>query len=265
MSGNQMQTSRFELKYVVNEESALQIRDYARCHLELDAHSVGKPNFSYPVHSLYLDSDGLLTYWNTIHGDRNRFKLRIRFYDEDPETPVFLEVKHRVSDSIKKQRAGVGRQAVSRILTGQQPDAADIGPVEPKHTIAMQEFIRLVRQVQARPQLHVAYLREAYMSREDNSARLTFDRDVRSEPDPEARLSTRMRHPRVTWGKAVVLELKFTDRLPDCFGELVRRFKLKPSGAAKYVDGLTYHRRRGISSTIGRLNRTKSNDGNSKP
>ncbi len=249
MSGNQMQTSRFELKYVVSEESALQIRDYARCHLASDEHSVGKPNFSYPVHSLYLDSDGLLTYWNTIHGDRNRFKLRIRFYGEDPETPVFLEVKHRVSDSIKKQRAGVGREAVSRILTGQQPDATDIGLVEPKHTIAMQEFIRLVRQVQARPKLHVAYLREAYMSRENL----------------EARLSTRMRHSRVTWGKAVVLELKFTNRFPDCFGELVRRFKLKPSGAAKYVDGLAHHRRRDISSTIGRLKRKNSNDGNSKP
>lgn len=241
MKNDHMQTSRFELKYVVNEESALQIRDYARCHLALDEHSVGKPNFSYPVHSLYLDSDTLLTYWNTIHGDRNRFKLRIRFYDEDPETPVFLEVKHRVNDSIKKQRAGVGRESVSRILTGQPPGAANIGFEEPKHTIAMQRFIRLMREVQARPKLHVAYLREAYMSREDNSARLTFDRDVRSEPDPEARLSTHMRNPRVTWDKAVVLELKFTKRLPECFGELVHRFKLKPSGAAKYVDGLAHY------------------------
>lgn len=265
MSGNQMQTSRFELKYVVNEETALQIRDLARWHLELDAHSVGKPNFSYPVHSLYLDSDTLLTYWNTIHGERNRFKLRIRFYDEDSESLVFLEVKHRVNDSIKKQRAGVGREIVSKILTGQLLDAAKIGLGEPKHPIEMNEFVRLMRQVQARPKLHVAYLREAYMLREDNSARLTFDRDVRSEPDLEARLSTHMRNPRVTWGKAVVLELKFANRFPDCFGELVRRFKLKPSRAAKYVDGLAHHRRRDISSTIGRLERKNSNDGNSKP
>jgi SPX domain protein involved in polyphosphate accumulation len=240
MNGNQMQTSRIELKYVINEDLALQIRAFARRHLVLDEHSVGKPNFSYPVHSLYLDSDTLLTYWNTINGDRNRFKLRIRFYDEDAESPVFLEVKRRVNDSIKKQRAGLRRDAASRILAGQLPDPANR---DPKDALAMEEFHRLMQQTQARPKLHVAYQREAYMPREDNSARLTFDRNVRSEPDPEARLTTRMRNPRITWGKAVILELKFTNRFPDCFGELVQRFELKPTGAAKYVDGLAHHSR----------------------
>lgn len=253
MNRNQMQTSRTELKYVINEELALQVRDFARRHLVLDEHSVGKPNFSYPVHSLYLDSDTLLTYWNTINGDRNRFKLRIRFYDEAPETPVFLEVKRRVNDSIKKQRAGLRRDVVRRILAGQLPDTANS---DPKHAFAMHEFIRLMQQAQARPKLHVAYQREAYMPREDNSARLTLDRNVRSEPDPAARLSTRMRNPRITWGRAVILELKFTNRFPDCFGELVQRFKLKPTGAAKYVDGLAHHSR-GISPAAGRFEREK--------
>jgi SPX domain protein involved in polyphosphate accumulation len=250
-----MQTSRFELKYVVNEELALQIRDFARCHLDLDENSIGKPDFSYPVHSLYLDSDALLTYWNTINGDRNRFKLRIRFYNEDPETPVFFEIKRRVNNSIKKQRAGVRREAVNRILAGQLPDIANFVSKEPKHMFAMQEFIRLMQQVEARPMLHVAYRREAYMPREDNSARLTLDRDVRSEPDPAARLSTRMRNPRVTWGKAVILELKFTNRFPNWFAELVRVFNLRPSGAAKYVDGLAHHSSRAIFSTTGRRGR----------
>ena len=48
----------------------------------------------------------------------------------------------------------------------------------------MQEFIRLMQQVEARPMLHVACPREAYVPREDNSARLTLDRDER---DPAAR------------------------------------------------------------------------------
>jgi hypothetical protein len=36
-----------------------------------------------------------------------------------------------------------------------------------------------------------------------------------------------------------VLELKFTNRFPDWFKELVRVFGLMQCGAAKYVDGVT--------------------------
>ena len=79
MAQDRFQGSRFEQKYITTEETALQIRDYVRAHLELDEHAVGKPNFSYPVHSLYLDSHDLKLYWATINGDKNSFKMRLRF------------------------------------------------------------------------------------------------------------------------------------------------------------------------------------------
>jgi hypothetical protein len=84
----------------------------------------------------------------------------------------------------------------------------------------------------------VAYLREAYLPRTDNSARLTMDRQVRSASDPTDRLSTQMRNPLQVWGDAVVLELKFTDRFPNWFRDLVQRFNLRQCGAAKYADGV---------------------------
>jgi hypothetical protein len=88
------------------------------------------------------------------------------------------------------------------------------------------------------PKVHIGYLREAYVPHDDNSARLTMDREVRSEPELTARLSTQMRRPILVWGKEIVLELKFTNRFPDWFGELVRVFGLRQCGAAKYVDGV---------------------------
>ncbi|HKQ36797.1 MAG TPA: hypothetical protein VJ063_01895, partial [Verrucomicrobiae bacterium] len=42
----------------------------------------------------------------------------------------------------------------------------------------------------------------------------------------------------LVWGKDVVLELKFTNRFPDWFRDLVRVFGLRQCGAAKYVDGV---------------------------
>src|SRR5437762_13887744 len=80
MRRDRMQQSRFELKYLIPEETALLVRDFVRSYLQMDEYSVGRPNYSYPVHSLYLDSQQLKLYWDTINGDKNRFKLRLRYY-----------------------------------------------------------------------------------------------------------------------------------------------------------------------------------------
>jgi SPX domain protein involved in polyphosphate accumulation len=238
MAKDKMQTSRFEQKYIIVEEVALQVRDFVRSYLELDENGVGKPNYSYPVHSLYLDSDDLKLYWSTINGDKNRFKLRLRFYNNNPDTPVFFEIKRRMNNCIMKQRGGVRRDAVDSLLAGYFPEPGHLVSKDPKHMLALQEFCRLMQHIRAKPKAHIAYLREAYVPHDDNSARLTMDREVRVEPELTARLSTKMEHPTLLWGRDIVLELKFTNRFPDWFRELVRVFGLRQCGAAKYVDGV---------------------------
>src|SRR5438045_9275038 len=104
---DRMQQSRFELKYLISENTAQRVRDFVRCYLDMDEYSVGRPNYSYPVHSLYLDSDDLTLYWQTINGNKNRYKLRLRYYSTNPETPVFFEIKRRMNNCIMKQRGGV--------------------------------------------------------------------------------------------------------------------------------------------------------------
>jgi hypothetical protein len=238
MAKDKLQASRFELKYIIPEETALQIRDYVRSYLELDENGVGKPNYSYPVHSLYLDSDDLKLYWATINGEKNRFKLRIRFYNNNPETPVFFEIKRRMNNCIMKKRGSVRREAVARLLAGHMPEPSFLVSKEAKHMFAVQDFCRLTQEIGAKPKVHIGYYREAYVPHDDNSARLTMDREVRSEPELTPRLNTKMLRPILVWGKDVVLELKFTNRFPEWFRDLVRVFGLRQCGAAKYVDGV---------------------------
>ena len=238
MAKDKLQASRFEQKYIITEEVALQIRDFVRSYLELDENGVGKPNFSYPVHSLYLDSDDLKLYWSTINGDKNRFKLRLRFYNTNPETPVFFEIKRRMNNCIMKQRGGVRREHVEWLLSGHLPEHGHLVSSNPKQFMALQRFSELMHSINAKPKVHIAYLREAYVPHDDNSARLTMDRLVRSEPELTPRLQTQMLDPILVWGKEVVLELKFTNRFPDWFRQLVQVFGLRQCGAAKYVDGV---------------------------
>jgi hypothetical protein len=238
MGKDRLQTSRFELKYLVNEETALLVREFVRSYLELDENGVGKPNYSYQVHSIYLDSEDLKTYWSTINGDKNRFKLRLRFYNNSPDTPVFFEIKRRMNNCIMKQRGAVHRDAVPLLLSGQLPEPSHLCSKEPKHLLAVQNFCRLIEQISARPKVHIGYLREAYVPHDDNSARVTLDRDIRTEPELVLRLQTEFLQPTVVWDKDIVVELKFTNRFPNWFSELVRIFGLRQCGAAKYVDGV---------------------------
>ena len=120
MTGDRMQRQRFEFKYVVDEAKALAVRGFVQGCLVVDEAGARKPDYGYHVNSLYLDSRNFSTFWHWVNADRNRFKLRMRFYDPQPDTPVFLEIKRRVGACILKQLYNgdcimKGRKAGSKI------------------------------------------------------------------------------------------------------------------------------------------------------
>jgi len=230
---DRMQSQRFELKYLISEETALRVRDFVQSYLSLDEYSACQPHLAYPVHSLYLDSDTLKTYWDTINGNRNRFKLRLRFYDAAPDLPVYFEVKRRVNNCILKQRASVRQSLAPEMLRGFLPSMEQLLNASPKALVAMQTFLGLMAQIQAKPKVHIAYLREAYAN-DPGTVRVTMDRAVRAEPNLQGVLRAQMEHPHYAFTPLVILELKFTDRFPHWFGELVRVFHVMQRGAAKY-------------------------------
>src|SRR6266850_4641701 len=153
MAPDRMQQQRFELKYLIAEEEALRVRDFVRCHLDMDEYSVGKPNYSYPVHSLYLDSDDLKIYWATINGDKNRYKLRLRYYSTNPDAPVFFEIKRRMNNCILKQRGGVRQDCVPLLLSGHLPDPGYLVSKSPNQLVATQRFCHLMGEVHAKPKV----------------------------------------------------------------------------------------------------------------
>lgn len=234
-----MQMQRWELKYIIPEDTALAVARFVSSYTVLDDYGVGKPHNSYPIHSLYLDSEALTIYWHTINGNKNRFKLRLRFYDNDPESPVFFEIKSRMNNAILKQRGGVRRKSVDYILAGHLPQPEHlVKQNNPKELVALQRFSQYLKEYKAVPKAHIHYLREAWVSRHDNSLRITFDREVLISPEPTARLETDHVNPTCVFGKDVILEFKFTGRFPDFLRDCCRVFGLTTTTAAKYADGI---------------------------
>jgi len=237
MRRDRMQASRYELKYLISEQTAAKVRDFVRCYIGLDEYGVGRPNYSYDVHSLYLDSDNLEIYWRTVNGDKNRYKLRLRYYSDNPKSPVFFEIKRRMKDVILKQRCGVKHEAVPLLLAGQLPDEAHLLSKDPSNLVAIQRFHQLMTKLNAKPKSHIYYLREAYVS-DNDEVRVTMDRNVFSEANLTSSIKVKMKKPVHSYAGLVILELKFTNRFPNWFRDLVRMAETMQTGAAKYVSGV---------------------------
>jgi len=236
MAEDKMQQQRFELKYLISEEVAKRVSAYASSYLELDEFAKGKPNNSYTIHSLYLDSDDLRLYWGTINGTKNRYKLRLRFYNE--KSPVFFEIKRRMNSCILKQRAGIKREHVVEALQGHFSPEFLIKN-DAKSLQAAQNFLYLLKSVRATPKVHISYQREAWVTPDNNSVRFTLDRAVSAEREFIPKLvSDTSKATRTELANHVILELKFTGRYPLWFRDLVETFGLTQCGAAKYCEGV---------------------------
>jgi VTC domain-containing protein len=230
---HKLQGSRFELKYVIDEGRARAVRDYMRSYVEPDEHASLNDCPSYGVHSLYVDSPGYTLCQQTVRGLKNRFKLRIRYYDDDPASPVFLEIKSRVDQAILKERAGITREGAQRVLDGGAPGPEHI--LRPSDESSCRRFCELRDRLNGSGKVYVSYHREAYVSPNSNKLRVTFDRNIIGRAydrgtglDAEGLWS----RPRID---GVVLEIKFTNRFPEWMRDMVSVFDLDRSSMAKYV------------------------------
>jgi hypothetical protein len=228
--------SRFEYKYLIDERTAIAVRDFARSRLVRDTFADARRG-DYPTHSVYLDAPGLPIYRASCDGHRNRYKIRARYYDDKPDGVVFFEVKRRLNDTIVKERARVHRPAAMEILRGRAPVVADLFmPEDVKQWESLRRFAEL-RDADggSMPRVIVSYLREAWVKAGESQTRLTFDRELRG-----AKWAGRFEAargpvcPLPLPGAQVVLEMKFVDRFPAWFGDMARELGLERRSMAKY-------------------------------
>jgi hypothetical protein len=230
---------RLEYKYRIDEETATAVRDYISGHLEPDPHVAGESVPCYAVNNLYLDSDDLTTYLNGVSEARNRYKLRLRTYTDDPAAPLYCEIKRRLNEETVKTRGAIRRDALPTVLAGELPTSADLFTATDGDLRAVMQFVELLREIDARPRAHVRYEREAWVSPHSDAIRLTMDRDVQVAPKQDADfLIGPVALPTRPFGDAVVLEIKITGKTPFWFIDLEQTAGLRRGSAAKYCDGV---------------------------
>lgn len=224
--------SRYECKYIVDPSIVADIRDYIRPFTQPDGFAALRPGYRYPICSLYLDSPDLLMYQQTVNGEKDRFKLRVRTYSDHPTDRVYFEVKRKVNTVVHKRRAALTREQAAAVLD-REPIDLDALAAEDRRDI--ENFDHHVMLTEARPVVRIKYSREAYQATGDEPVRITVDTDLQHAISLDPALSHRVGRWTSTPLDGVILEIKFTERYPWWVQQFIRAFGLKQQAMPKYV------------------------------
>lgn len=215
---------RNEWKYVIGqaEKEVLKLRMKQVFQMDPNAGDSG-----YMIRSLYFDD-----YWDSAFEEKEagvfaRKKYRVRIYNCSDKS-IKLERKKKAGSYIYKESAPLTREELGRILSG------DYGFLLKSSVPLLQEFYVECVSHMLRPRVIVDYEREPYIM-EAGTVRLTFDSHVRAAVmkndifDPDLPAIETMEPGRL------IMEVKFTEFLPQLVRELLPPRASEFTAVSKYV------------------------------
>jgi VTC domain len=241
---------RYELKYVIPPGLVPRIREYIQPYCELDPHCAGDPPM-YGTTTLQLDSPGLSLHYAKLWDFVNRFKLRIRTYDPIGSSPVFLEVKAKLRTTVVKYRSRLPFEQWGAHLFGSDV-IRGVSFADDQEAESFCQFVRLTKQIGARPIMLIRYQRESYFGKNDRYSRVTFDRRLEYQQtyswdswgrkgrwrSLDKTLDQTRRHDQEYNFSGVVMELKTLSDVPLWMADLVRDIDLTRQGHCKFSNAV---------------------------
>jgi hypothetical protein len=228
---------RYEFKYIVKNSDIDRLRQMILPFLTVDRFAEIDNRNQYTVRSIYFDTPRFDFYYEKIEGIKNRKKIRLRGYDkEEGSNIVFFEIKRKYDIPIVKYRAPVKFEDAldmfnSRNINGQVVSDEFF----PKGNENSKRFFYQIFSKNLRPVVLIVYEREAYLSKFDDTVRITFDKNLRSKAYPaiselfeEEKLATAL-------SGSFILEVKFNDHFPSWLNPIISNFSLRKQSASKYV------------------------------
>lgn len=233
---------RFEFKYLVPAADLADLRQAIAPFVEIDRHARDESN-DYTVHSVYFDSPALDYYHEKMAGIKIRKKVRVRGYNEPrSDSPIFIEIKRKNNMAISKNRAWFPHHHLKALFASGhveryiEPCASD-----PRDLEDARRFFYHVYRYSLRPVILIHYEREAFFRKFDPSVRITFDKNLRSNPFPA--LGDLFCENKVTPSLLgyFILEVKFYQGIPSWLKTILEDFGLEREAVSKYTICLDEH------------------------
>jgi len=185
------------------------------------------PDGVYKIRSLYFDD-----YWNSAYNDKvdgvnRRCKYRIRCYN-DKDDYICLERKLKDGQYIAKQSARLTRAHTEALIGGQYDFL-----LEDPQPLSREFYYECVSRVM-RPRVIVDYEREPYVF-EGGDVRVTFDMNVRASVLSFDLFDPCLPSMPVMSPANLILEVKFTEFLPNIIRKLLPDRGAAESSFSKFV------------------------------
>ena len=216
---------RNEWKYELTNQELSLLRTRLSEVMELDPHT--PPKGRYLIHSLYFDDYKDISVYTTESGLSERFKWRIRYYDDDLSY-IVLERKEKREGRCHKKSCRLTLEEYDIIVNG---DICDLVYDTDKKLI--KEFARDILFYHFEPKVIVDYDRIAYVE-EITNVRVTFDMKISASYDFDHFLDGDYTKFYLHESGLNVLEVKFDEVLPSYIRNIVESFGFVQTSFSKY-------------------------------
>lgn len=158
---------RKEIKYPISILDFYRLQKKLECFVQLDPHSGEN---GYGVRSLYFDSPGDHDLFDTLDGNMEKRKIRLRYYPANTDN-IKLEYKCKSGSDGVKHSLTVSKENAQRLINGEYSFLLDL-----QEPLALKLYTRLMIGGY-HPKVIIEYNRLAYTYPVSNT-RLTFDSAV---------------------------------------------------------------------------------------
>ncbi len=215
---------RHELKYLINYGELEVLRRRLEAVSSVDSHAV---NGQYTIRSLYFDDLWKSSYEEKMMGTASRKKYRIRIYNFS-DTVINLECKHKEGNYIFKTGARLLREEADAVIAG------DIDRIAHHPNELVREFYAESRFSGLKPEVIVDYDRIP-MVYDPGTVRITFDMHLRSGFDSSDIFDTSIPVYSAMEDDALIMEVKYTEFLPDIIRHIIAPSESVYMAASKYT------------------------------
>ena len=217
---------RFEKKYILNNLQVEQLKHRLSPLMKLDPILSGKSYYS--IRSLYFDDYNDTCLKQVINGISERYKYRIRFYNNNVEY-IVLEKKYKINNMTKKISCELTKEQVLDIINNRNIFVSKSNPK------VLNEFYLMILTRGLKPKVIIDYDRIPYVY-DAGMVRITIDYniscsyDILNFFDPDI-----LRIPLMEAGKSI-LEVKYNEFIPD-FIRYGLQLNLERVSYSKYGNG----------------------------
>lgn len=212
--------NRKETKYLLSydkyEKLFINIKDYL------------KPD-EYPkstICNIYFDTDGYDLISHSIEKPIYKEKVRLRSYNVPSlDDYVFLEIKKKFNGTVNKRRIKFSLRDYYNYLDNKKLNTSNKQIKE--------EIDYIFKTYDLKPKIFIAYDRLCFVDKNDNTFRITFDKNVRSRCY-DLKLEDGDKGINYFEDEKVIMEVKAQNAYPTWFIKILSSLEIRPSSFSKY-------------------------------